>query len=215
MYYVYSHINPVTKTPFYVGKGKDKRAFSTKGRNKFWNNMVNKYGFEVVILCDGLTEAQSFEIEKQYIKKYGFRNKGGVLVNQTEGGTGGNTETLENKEQRRKKLSLSKLGAKNPNFGRHDLHRGVKRNPESVKKQADKIRGRKLTGEHYLKVIEGLKKAKQVQFENANKITCLVSGKVWKNRHECSKELNISLSTLKQRINRNTIIKEYHLTYLK
>ena len=214
LYYVYSHINPITKTPFYIGKGKGNRAFSTKGRNVFWNNTVNKYGFEVVLLCDGLTEQQSFEIEKQYIKKYGFRNEGGLLVNLTDGGTGGNTENELNKEERRKKLSLSKIGDKNPNYGK-PVNKGIKRSAESIKKQADKIKGRKLKGEHYEKVILGLKKAKEVQSKNANKIICLNTGKIWQNRHECCNELGITTNTLKARIKRNTLIKGYYLKYYK
>lgn len=214
MYYVYSHINPITKTPFYIGKGTKNRAFSSYKRNVFWNNTVSKYGYEVIILADGLTENQSFEIEKYYIKKYGFRHDGGVLVNLTSGGYGGNTETSLNRDSRRLKLSICKLGDKNPNYGK-PVNKGIKRSEESIKKQADKIRGRKLSQEVYNKVLIGLKKAKQVQLENMYNVECLITGKKWKNKHECAKDLNITESALCGRIHRNKIIKGNHLTFKK
>ena len=51
-YYVYTHLNPKTKEIFYVGIGKGNRAWNQwAGRNKFWENYVNKYGFEVEIVA--------------------------------------------------------------------------------------------------------------------------------------------------------------------
>lgn len=43
IYYVYSHIKPGQKVPFYIGKGKDNRAFSTQGLVAYLNGYrVNK-----------------------------------------------------------------------------------------------------------------------------------------------------------------------------
>jgi len=36
-FYVYEHIRRDSFLPFYVGKGKDNRAYKKIGRNKYWN----------------------------------------------------------------------------------------------------------------------------------------------------------------------------------
>jgi hypothetical protein len=87
-YYVYGHINPITKKFFYIGKGTKYRAYNSTQRNEFWKRTVAKYGYAVVKLVDGLTHDQAIEIEKQYIGKYGLRSEGGLLVNLTYGGQG-------------------------------------------------------------------------------------------------------------------------------
>ncbi|RAZ47421.1 hypothetical protein DP175_03995 [Polynucleobacter paneuropaeus] len=51
-FYTYAHKKP-DGSIFYIGQGstKYKRAYSTKGRNKHWHNVVNKHGYEVEILA--------------------------------------------------------------------------------------------------------------------------------------------------------------------
>ena len=44
-YYIYFHINKTTGKVFYVGKGKDRRAWRKEGRSYYWNNIVNKYEY--------------------------------------------------------------------------------------------------------------------------------------------------------------------------
>ena len=39
-YYVYSHIDPISKLPFYVGKGLINRVNSPKNRNRYWKAHV-------------------------------------------------------------------------------------------------------------------------------------------------------------------------------
>jgi hypothetical protein len=89
MIQVYFHINPLKNEIFYVGIGSIKRSVSKKCRNKFWNNIVNKYGFIVDIIETDLTWVEACELEKFYIKKIGRRDLGlGPLVNLTDGGEG-------------------------------------------------------------------------------------------------------------------------------
>jgi hypothetical protein len=69
-YYVYTHLNPKTKEVFYVGIGKDNRAWNKwAGRNKFWDNYVNKYGFEVELIAENLTRNQAGKIEIELISE--------------------------------------------------------------------------------------------------------------------------------------------------
>ncbi|MBY3434844.1 AP2 domain-containing protein [Rhizobium laguerreae] len=90
-FYVYAWLRPCG-TPFYIGKGKGKRANRMK-RGVIFKNIVAKIkrdGAEptIVKLHDGLTEQVAFEIERAEIAKYGRREFGGLLVNLTEGGEG-------------------------------------------------------------------------------------------------------------------------------
>jgi len=104
-YYVYTHLNPQTKEVFYVGIGKGNRAWNQwAGRNKFWENYVNKYGFEVEIVAENITRNQAGKIEIELIAHLGRRQmeEGGTLVNRSlggDGGSGGYTHTEEWKRQ--------------------------------------------------------------------------------------------------------------------
>ncbi len=53
-YYVYVHRDPKAKIPFYVGRGKGKRATS-KDRGIAWQEMVDKLGgeYDIEYLKDG------------------------------------------------------------------------------------------------------------------------------------------------------------------
>jgi hypothetical protein len=110
-HYVYTHLNPTTKEVFYVGIGKGNRAWNQwAGRNKFWENYVNKHGFEVELIAENLTRKQAETIEIQLIAELGRRqiDEGGTLVNRSIGGEGnvGYTHTEEFKQ----KLSADRKG---------------------------------------------------------------------------------------------------------
>jgi CRISPR/Cas system-associated protein Cas5 (RAMP superfamily) len=114
IFYVYLHIRKTNGEPFYVGKGKNKRAFSTKKRNDWWNRIVNKHDYDILFLEENLTEAEAFEKEVYWIKRIGLEN----LCNITTGGSGGNTITNHpDKENILKKISLANIGELNNNFG--------------------------------------------------------------------------------------------------
>ena len=83
IFYVYVHKRPIIGTVFYVGKGRDERAWVEKDRNPHWKNVVNKHGgFEVEIIKEGMTEPEAYAFEAETILKYGIEN----LTNQTLGG---------------------------------------------------------------------------------------------------------------------------------
>jgi hypothetical protein len=114
-YYVYTHLNPQSKEIFYVGIGKGNRAWNQwAGRNKFWENYVNKYGFEVEIIAENITRNQAGKIEIELITHLGRRqmDEGGTLVNRSlggDGGSGGYTHTEEwKRHQSEKRLGKKK-----------------------------------------------------------------------------------------------------------
>lgn len=94
MAYVYQHIRNDTNEIFYIGIGSDtdgkyKRANRITNRSEYWNNIVNKVGYRVEILIDGISWEEACEEEIRLIKHYGRKNLNeGKLVNQTNGGEG-------------------------------------------------------------------------------------------------------------------------------
>lgn len=87
-FYIYVHKTADTGVPFYIGKGCKNRAYVTAHRNKFWKSIVKKHGFIVEIIASSLNELEAFYLENFYIKGFGRRDSGGLLVNQTDGGEG-------------------------------------------------------------------------------------------------------------------------------
>ena len=115
-YYVYLHIKETDGEPFYVGKGLKGRYKSKQARSKYWNNIVNKCGFDVIFLEIDLNEQEAFEKEIYWIKRIGRKDLGlGTLVNFTDGGEGGSGKILSNETKR--KMSEAKKGNKY-NLGR-------------------------------------------------------------------------------------------------
>lgn len=114
VFYVYIH-RKLNGEIFYVGKGRDKRAWSPHGRNTFWKNTVLKYEYNVSIIEDNLSESQAFELEEFLISYCKLRTQGGTLTNLTLGGEG--ISGLECSPATRKKISIKARGMGN---GRSD-----------------------------------------------------------------------------------------------
>lgn len=95
MYYVYELIDPRVNLPFYVGKGKDKRAYfhlSEQSRAKSENikkfdkiQKIRKEGYEpkIKIVKYFDDENNAYEYEEKLIKEYGRKDidEGGILTN--------------------------------------------------------------------------------------------------------------------------------------
>lgn len=116
LHYVYRHVRLDTNQPFYIGIGSGvdyKRAHSKKNRNKYWLNITKSIEYRIDILLDNLSFFEACLKEKEFIALYGRLDKG-LLCNMTDGGEGLFNPT----EEIRKKLSVSKQGSKNPQFGK-------------------------------------------------------------------------------------------------
>lgn len=83
-YCVYIHRRLSNGEIFYVGKGSIARAHSSRLRNVYWKRVVNKHGFYVEVVKDGMQEHCAFTLEKILIHKIGIKK----LCNMTAGGEG-------------------------------------------------------------------------------------------------------------------------------
>lgn len=84
IYYVYAYINSKTMLPYYIGKGKGKRAYTYHGTVS-----VPKNRNFIVFLETNLSEIGALAIERRMIRWYGRECDGsGILKNLTAGGEG-------------------------------------------------------------------------------------------------------------------------------
>ena len=60
---VYRHIRNDTNNVFYIGIGNEKRPYRKDGRNKHWNNIVNKTDYSIEILCKNISVSDAKELE--------------------------------------------------------------------------------------------------------------------------------------------------------
>lgn len=179
-FYVYEHWRLDKDECFYVGKGTRGRAYSRKGRNTHWRNIVAKlertgFAYEVKIVVSDLSEDEAFQIEKERIS---FWKDLVDLSNKTEGGEGTvgykfseeqllrlRPKRLNNKNalgtkmspETRSKMSESRRGEKHPQYGRSHSE-------ETKKKIQSTLTGRKLSDEFKQKISNVTKGQKNPMF---------------------------------------------------
>ena len=127
-YYTYAYLRE-DKTPYYIGKGKGDRIYSTKRSVK-----LPKDRSRIIFLKQNLTEEEAFKHEIYMIVVFGRKDLGtGILHNRADGGEGasGAVRSLEFKEnlrilnknkilseEHKKKISDAQKGNKNHNYGK-------------------------------------------------------------------------------------------------
>ena len=203
-YYVYLHIKETTGEPFYVGKGKGIRIDRKFGRSDIWNRIVNKYGYDKIMLEEGLTEEESFEREIYWINRIGRRDLGtGTLVNFTDGGEG-NSNTIFSEERKRR---ISE-GKKNSSY----VH-----SEETKKKMSESRKGKNLgnkNAEGNTPWNKGLKykneKVSESHMGNSYRAKEIkIDGIMYNSIKEASDILDIKYGTLYKRIRTKNKIHNY------
>jgi hypothetical protein len=151
-FYVYAYLRK-NGTPYYVGKGKEGRAFINQRRCVSTPKDLNR----ILFLKKNLSEEKAFEFEKYMIFVLGRKDKGtGILRNLTDGGEGpsGYTHT----EESRQKMSKSRTGKVLSEKTRRKLSDALKGKPVSentIRASVEAKKGKPLTKEHCRKISEG------------------------------------------------------------
>lgn len=143
---VYKHTKP-SGDIFYIGIGVlKKRAYSVHGRNKHWHNTVNKYGYNVDIICDDVDYNTAKQIESYLIRYYGRKDLGlGLLVNMTDGGEGFENMSPVEKKKRATRMSNYNKNKKDYSFTQteeYKINMSKATTGKGCKKIKDKVTGR-------------------------------------------------------------------------
>src|SRR5271165_2804010 len=102
IYYVYEYLRK-DETPYYIGKGKNKRAYQS---DKWHRSPKDKS--RIRITKYGLDEMTAFAIERFWIAVYGRKDLGtGILHNRTDGGEG-SVGTIVSEKTRQKRSEAHK-----------------------------------------------------------------------------------------------------------
>jgi hypothetical protein len=111
IYYVYAYLRSKDSetakagTPYYIGKGKNDRAWNNHKRNSF--ELKPKDTNRIILLESNLSETIAYEIEKWYISYYGRKDLGtGILENKTNGGEGVSSDTIKGEKNPAKKIEV-------------------------------------------------------------------------------------------------------------
>jgi hypothetical protein len=142
-YYTYAYLRE-DKTPYYIGKGKDERIYSS---NRTINSPKDKS--RIIYLKQNLTEEEAFRHEIYMISIFGRKDLGtGILYNMTNGGEG--VSGLIRSKETRKKISDGISGKNHPMYGKvGELHHGygISRSDETKEKISNTLRGRTIPKE--------------------------------------------------------------------
>jgi hypothetical protein len=153
-FYVYLYMRD-DGTPYYVGKGKGKRAWNRTARAV--SPPVNDE--KIKIVAHRLSEFEAFLLEVKLVERYGRIDLGtGILRNGTRGGEGsaGHVPTKERRQQQRE-IMLKKVEDGEFNYPSNEL-KGKKQTAEQIKKRITVHIGAKrpkLTGDKIRKKATG------------------------------------------------------------
>ena len=150
MYYTYAYLRE-DRTPYYIGKGKDNRAYEKRRKGIKPPNDKSR----IILLKQNLTEEEAFRHEVYMIAVFGRKDLGtGILHNRTDGGEGIKNPSKET----RKKMSDSHKGEKHYNYGKSLSEEHKKKLSNVQKGEKHYNYGRNLSKETRKKVSKSLEK---------------------------------------------------------
>ena len=120
-FYVYVYLRKSDLTPYYIGKGKGRRAWRADHNVKVPTDLVR-----IKIIAHNLYEHEALLLEKKLIALYGRKDlNSGILRNMTDGGDG---VTGYWTDDRKAEFSSSRRGDKNPMYGKVGTGRSGEKN---------------------------------------------------------------------------------------
>lgn len=147
-YYTYAYLRE-DRTPYYIGKGKDDRAYKKSGRPCG----VPKDKSRIIFLKKNLTEEEAFNHEIYMIAVLGRKDLGtGILHNRTDGGEG--VSGLIHTEETKRKISKSNKGENNYFYGKSHTEETKKKLSEANKGKNHYLYGKSHTEETRKKLSE-------------------------------------------------------------
>ena len=183
---VYQHRRKDNNEIFYIGIGKTRRrAYSKEYRNNHWHNIVNKVGYDVDILIEGLTWDEACDKETELIKQYGRNDLDkGKLVNMTDGGEGTPNRILS--EESKKKIGLASIGRKFDDNARKKMgesHKGNKhalghKHDDATRKKMSQSRTGKPRSEEFKRMMSEKYKGQKMSEEQKKKLSQAAMGRV-------------------------------------
>lgn len=153
-YYTYAYLRE-DRTPYYIGKGKDRRVY-VRSKDRAIKPPTDKS--RIIFLKQNLTEKEAFKHEKYMIGVFGRKDLGtGILHNKTDGGEG--ASGYSHSEEIRRKISE---GKKNPS-------------DETRRKISEGNKGKTLSAETRKKISEA-KKGKPLSEETRKNLSKVRKG---------------------------------------
>jgi len=140
-FYTYAYLRD-DNTPYYIGKGQDKRAWKHAKTEVF---RTPKDHSRIIILEANLSEVGALALERFYIRWYGRKNENtGILRNKTAGGEGisGFKHSQDTKDKIREKR-LGSIPSSEARLKQSRALKGVKRGPHSLERRAAISKSRK------------------------------------------------------------------------
>lgn len=143
-FYVYQYLRN-DGTPYYIGKGKKRRAYEKHGKIAVPGND------RIEFVVENVSEAEAITIEVGLIEKYGRKDLGtGILHNRTNGGDGLSNPSLETRKKMSHNARTGVTGMK-----------GKVHSDETKKLMSDLAKTRTISKEHRQKIGESLRGRKE------------------------------------------------------
>ena len=211
-FYVYRHIRLDTNTPFYVGKGSNRRA-RKRGRNIYWDRIVKKANYKIEILKYFNDEEEAYDFERTLISLY--KSLGYCEANLAAGGLGGpNGLSAWNKGLTGKKSHV--YGENNGRF-----NKPVPQSTRDLISKANKNKPCKVKDELSIKVKNYWKQYGQRDYKERAQRSRSMGNRpfkvfkdekligIWEIQRECAKDLNLTHQNIGKALRQNIIYKGY------
>ena len=142
IFYTYAYLRKGDRTPYYIGKGRGKRAYDSSHNVKVPDDKDR-----IIFLKQNLTEEEAFNHEKYMIAVLGRKDLGtGILRNMTDGGEG--RSGSKHSEETKQKISEKAKGRTHSEETKQKIRNANVNIPEERrKKMSEKAKGRTHTPE--------------------------------------------------------------------